>query len=100
MTRTADEIRAVCELAALRTDEAEMAALSVHFEKMFKHLEDLGTVDVAGVEPFFALPFRDLPQGLDRPEGSGVDAAIRGTFAEGGEGFLIVKRVVNRGEEE
>lgn len=97
MTKPSDDIRAVYDLAALTADAAELAAMSGHFEKMFKHLEDLARVPVDGVEPYFALPLRDLPLAADRPERSGVEAAIRGTFVQSAEDFLIVQRVVNRG---
>ena len=97
MTKRSDDIRAVYELAALTGDEAELAAMSGHFEKMFKHLEDLARVPVEGVEPYFALPLRDLPLAADTVKASGVEAGIRGTFTQSAEDFLIVQRVVNRG---
>ncbi len=97
MTERSDDIRAVYELAALTADEAELAAMSGHFEKMFKHLEDLSRVPVDGVDPYFALPLRELPLMPDRPERSGAEAAIRGTFVQSAEEFLVVQRVVNRG---
>ncbi|HSA32872.1 MAG TPA: hypothetical protein P5077_04010 [bacterium] len=97
MTKPQDDIRAVYELAALTGDDAEFAAMEGHFEKMFKHLEDLSRVPVEGVEPYFTLPLRELPLEKDAPAPSGVEAAIRGTFAQEAEDFLVVPRVVNRG---
>jgi aspartyl/glutamyl-tRNA(Asn/Gln) amidotransferase C subunit len=97
MTKRSDDIRAVYELAALAADEAEITAMNGHFEKMFKHLEDLARVPVDGVEPYFVLPLRELPLMADTATASGVEAAIRGTFVQNAEEFLVVQRVVNRG---
>ena len=97
MTKSSDDIRAVYELAALTGDAAELTAMETHFEKMFKHLDDLSRVPVDGVEPYFTLPLRELPLEKDAPAPSGVEAAIRGTFIQQAEEFLIVPRVVNRG---
>ncbi len=97
MTKRSDDIRAVYELAALTADEAEITAMSGHFEKMFKHLEDLARVPIDGVEPYFTLPLRDLPLAADTAKASGVEAGIRGSFAQSAEEFLVVQRVVNRG---
>ena len=97
MTKPSDDIRAVYELAALTGETAELTAMETHFEKMFKHLDDLSRVPVDGVEPYFTLPLRELPLEKDAPAPSGVEAAIRGTFIQQAEDFLIVPRVVNRG---
>ena len=92
-----DDIRAVYELAALAAAEGEPTAMRSHFEKMFRHLEDLTRVPVEGVEPYFTLPQRDLPLAADRVAAPEDGAAIRGSFAQEAEGFLVVPRVVNRG---
>ncbi|HNT27360.1 MAG TPA: hypothetical protein PKH10_04185 [bacterium] len=97
MTKPSDDIRAVYELAALTGEKDELTAMEGHFERMFKHLADLSRVPVERVEPYFTLPLRELPLAKDAPAPSGVEAAIRGTFTQEAEGFLVVQRVVNRG---
>lgn len=99
MSITGKDISAVYDLAALAGDDREMAAMREHFDKMFRHLEDLSRISVEGVEPYFLLPHRELPQESDRAALSETATAIRRTFAQESEGFLVVPRVVNRGAE-
>ncbi len=96
---TEKDIAAVYDLAALSGDDRERAAMKDHFEKMFRHLEDLSRVPVNGVEPYFLLPHRELPQESDKTVVPRSADAIRRTFVQESEGFLVVPRVVNRGAE-
>lgn len=98
MTVTRDDIRAVYLLSALTGTDEEVAAMQEHFTKMFLHLQDLSHMQVEGVEPSFLLPHRELPLRVDSPIPSGEAEAIQRTFVESAEGFLVVPRVVTRGE--
>ncbi len=97
MSTTEKDIAAMYELAALTGDERERSAMSDHFEKLFRHLEDLSRMPVEGVVPYFLLSHRDLPRETDVPREPLSAPAIRRVFAQESEGFLVVPRVVSRG---
>ncbi len=99
MSISEQEIAAIYELAALSGDERERAAMKEHFEKMFRHLEDLSRIPVGEAIPYFLLPHRDLPREADVPREPLSASALRRTFAQETEGFLVVPRVVNRGSD-
>jgi|GEM_PF-1302096 len=95
---THDDIRAVYLLSSLTGNDEEIAAMREHFAKMFRHLDDLSRVPVEGVEPSFLLPHCEMPLRTDQPSVSAEAKAIQSTFVECAEGFLVVPRVVTRGE--
>ncbi len=93
-----ERIADIFSLSSLKCREGEGEALQSHLEGMIEHLKDMESVDVAGVEPFFSLSFRDLPLEDDSAVKNDSRDALVDTFVERDLDYLSVKKVVHKGD--
>ena len=94
MSIDTDTARRVAHLARIRVEEARLPALAEEFNAILGFIEQLGEVDVEGVEPMTSV----TPQRLKRREDVVTDgnqqAAVLANAPDEREGFFAVPKVV------
>ena len=94
MSIDTDTARRVAHLARIRVEEARLPALAEEFNAILGFIEQLGEVDVEGVEPMTSV----TPQRLKRREDVVTDgnqqAAVLANAPDAREGFFAVPKVV------
>lgn len=94
MSIDTDTARKVAKLARIRVEEEALPALAQEFNAILGFIEQLGEVDVEGIEPMTSV----TPQRLKRREDVVTDGdqqvAVLANAPDAREGFFAVPKVV------
>ena len=86
--------RKVAKLARIRVDEAHLPALAQEFNAILGFIEQLGEVDVEGVEPMTSVTPMRLKRRADGVTDGGYPDKILKNAPDAREGFFAVPKVV------
>ena len=89
-----DTARKVAKLARIRVDEADLPALAGKLSGILGFMEQLGEVDVTGVEPMTSVTPMQLRRRADVVTDGGQQAAVLANAPDAREGFFAVPKVV------
>ena len=94
MSLDRDAVRHIATLARIRINDAEADALVGELGKILAWVEQLGEVDVAGVEPLTSVVARHLPRRADEVTDGGKRDLVLLNAPEATLGFFTVPKVV------
>lgn len=89
-----DTARKVAKLARIRVEEADLPALADKLSGILGFMEQLGEVDVTGVEPMTSVTPMQLRRRADVVTDGGQQAAVLANAPDAREGFFAVPKVV------
>ncbi|WP_158966931.1 Asp-tRNA(Asn)/Glu-tRNA(Gln) amidotransferase subunit GatC [Chachezhania sediminis] len=84
----------VASLARIRVDEADLPALAADFNRILGFIEQLGEVDIEGVEPMVSVTPMRLKRREDVVTDGGMQDKILANAPDAREGFFAVPKVV------
>ena len=84
----------VAKLARIRVDEDDLPALANEFNTILGFIEQLGEVDVEGVEPMTSVTPMRLPRRADVVTDGDQQAKVLANAPDAREGFFAVPKVV------
>jgi len=84
----------VAKLARIRVEEDALPALAAEFNTILGFIEQLGEVDVEGIEPMVSVTPMRLPRRADAVTDGGRQADILSNAPDAREGFFAVPKVV------
>jgi aspartyl-tRNA(Asn)/glutamyl-tRNA(Gln) amidotransferase subunit C len=84
----------VARLARIRVDDAALPALAQEFNTILGFIEQLGEVDVAGVEPMTSVTPMRLKRRADEVTDGDRQGEILSNAPDAREGFFAVPKVV------
>ncbi|EPX85150.1 Asp-tRNA(Asn)/Glu-tRNA(Gln) amidotransferase subunit GatC [Salipiger mucosus] len=84
----------VAKLARIRVEEDDLPALAQEFSKILDFIEQLGEVDVEGVEPMVSVTPMQLKRRSDEVTEGGMPDRILSNAPDAREGFFAVPKVV------
>jgi aspartyl-tRNA(Asn)/glutamyl-tRNA(Gln) amidotransferase subunit C len=84
----------IAALARIKVNEAEIAAMVPELNGILAWVEQLGEVDVAGVEPMTAVIENHLRLREDKVTDGGVQAAVLANAPARQDGFFGVPKVI------
>ncbi|MEO1330423.1 MAG: Asp-tRNA(Asn)/Glu-tRNA(Gln) amidotransferase subunit GatC [Pseudomonadota bacterium] len=90
-----DTVRKVARLARIEVAEADVAPLTGELNRILSWVEQLGEVDVEGVEPMTSVTPMRLKRRADEVTAGGDAAAVLGNAPDAREGFFVVPKVVD-----
>ncbi|WP_371054535.1 Asp-tRNA(Asn)/Glu-tRNA(Gln) amidotransferase subunit GatC [Rhodosalinus sp. K401] len=90
-TRTAAH---VAHLARIRVEEEDLQALADEFNRILRFIEELGEVDVEGVEPMVSVTPMRLRRREDAVTDGGMSEKVLANAPDAREGFFAVPKVV------
>jgi len=94
MSVDADTVRHIARLARIAVSDAEVAALAPELSNILGWIEQLGEVDVAGVEPMTAVIPNQLRLRDDVVTTGGIQADILANAPVAEHGFFAVPKVI------
>lgn len=94
MSVDADTVRRIGRLARIRITEEEMAALEGELNAILGFVEQLGEVDVAGVEPMTSVTPMKLRRREDKVTDGGYAERIVANAPLSEDSFFMVPKVV------
>lgn len=94
MAIDAATVRKVAKLARIREDEDRLEPLARELSAILSWIEQLGEVDVEGVEPMASAVHATLPLRDDVVTEGGDPARILANAPRSADGFFIVPKVV------
>ncbi|WP_116132204.1 Asp-tRNA(Asn)/Glu-tRNA(Gln) amidotransferase subunit GatC [Tropicimonas sp. IMCC34043] len=86
--------RRVAKLARIRVEEQDLPALAGEFNAILGFIEQLGEVDVEGVEPMTSVTPMRLRRRVDEVTDGGCQAKVLANAPDAREGFFAVPKVV------
>ena len=89
-----DTARKVAKLARIRVEEAALPALAGELSGILAFMEQLGEVDVTGVEPMTSVTPMRLARRADVVTDGGIQGQILANAPDAREGFFAVPKVV------
>ena len=89
-----DTARKVAKLARIRVEEAALPALAGELSGILAFMEQLGEVDVTGVEPMTSVTPMRLSRRVDVVTDGGIQGQILANAPDAREGFFAVPKVV------
>ena len=89
-----DTARRVAKLARIRVDEDDLPALAGEFSAILGFIEQLGEVDVEGVEPMVSVTPMRLKRRQDVVTDGNIQHQILKNAPDAREGFFAVPKVV------
>ena len=89
-----DTARKVAKLARIRVEEAALPALAGELSGILAFMEQLGEVDVTGVEPMTSVTPMRLVRRADVVTDGGIAGQILKNAPDAREGFFAVPKVV------
>lgn len=89
-----DTARKVAKLARIRVEEAALPALAGELSGILAFMEQLGEVDVTGVEPMTSVTPMRLARRADVVTDGGIAGQILKNAPDAREGFFAVPKVV------
>ncbi|MFD0857767.1 Asp-tRNA(Asn)/Glu-tRNA(Gln) amidotransferase subunit GatC [Roseovarius aquimarinus] len=84
----------VAKLARIRVEEDALPALAAEFNTILGFIEQLGEVDVDGVEPMVSVTPMRLPRRADKVTDGDRQKAVLSNAPDAREGFFAVPKVV------
>jgi aspartyl-tRNA(Asn)/glutamyl-tRNA(Gln) amidotransferase subunit C len=87
-------VRRVARLARIAVAEDEVPKLKGELDAILAFVEELGEVDVAGIEPMTSVTPMRLPQREDRVTDGGDAARVLANAPASEQGFFVVPKVV------
>jgi len=84
----------VAKLARIKVDAADLPALAGEFNNILGFIEQLGEVDVEGVEPMVSVTPMRLKRRQDGVTDGGMQDKILANAPDAREGFFAVPKVV------
>ena len=84
----------VAKLARIRVEEDDLPALAQEFNTILGFIEQLGEVDVDGVEPMTSVTPMRLKRREDAVTDGGMQGKILSNAPDAREGFFAVPKVV------
>ncbi len=84
----------VARLARIRVDEEALPALAQEFNPILGFIEQLGEVDVEGVEPMTSVTPMRLKRRNDEVSAGGMQDKVLSNAPDAREGFFAVPKVV------
>ena len=84
----------VAKLARIRVDEDALPALAQEFNTILGFIEQLGEVDVDGVEPMTSVTPMRLKRRGDEVSAGGMQDKVLSNAPDAREGFFAVPKVV------
>lgn len=94
MSIDTDTAARVAKLARIRVEAADLPALAQEFNAILGFIEQLGEVDVAGVEPMVSVTPMRLKRRADVVTEGNMQARILANAPDAREGFFAVPKVV------
>jgi aspartyl-tRNA(Asn)/glutamyl-tRNA(Gln) amidotransferase subunit C len=94
VTIDTDTARKVARLARIRVEEERLPALAREFDAILGFIEQLGEVDVDGVEPMTSVTPMRLKRRADAVTDGGRQAEVLANAPDAREGFFAVPKVV------
>ena len=94
MAVDADSVRRVAHLARIAVAEDEVAGLQGELNAILAFVEQLGEVDVAGVEPMTSVTPMDLRMRPDKVDDGGIADEILKNAPETEDHYFLVPKVV------
>jgi aspartyl-tRNA(Asn)/glutamyl-tRNA(Gln) amidotransferase subunit C len=94
MSLDRDAVRHIATLARIRVNDAEADALVGDLGKILAWVEQLGEVDVTGVEPLASVVARHLPRRADEVTDGAMRDKVLLNAPEATLGFFTVPKVV------
>lgn len=94
MSIDTDTARKVAKLARIAVDEDRLPALAEEFNAILGFIEQLGEVDVDGVEPMVSVTPMRLKRREDGVTDGNQQAAVLSNAPDAREGFFAVPKVV------
>ena len=89
-----ETVRKVARLARIRVEDEALPALAADFGRILEFVEQLGEVDVEGVEPMVSVTPMAARLRDDVVTDGGRQAEILACAPDAREGFLVVPKVV------
>ena len=89
-----DTARRVARLARIRVEDERLPALAAEFDAILRFVEQLGEVDVEGVEPMTSVTPMRLKRRADAVTDGGRQAEVLLNAPDAREGFFAVPKVV------
>ena len=89
-----DTARRVAKLARIKVEEDALPALAREFNTILGFIEQLGEVDVEGVEPMVSVTPMRLKRRDDSVTDGNQQAAVLANAPDAREGFFAVPKVV------
>ncbi len=87
-------VRRVAHLARIKVADADAARLVGELNGILTFVEQLGEVDVDGVEPMTSVGDHTLPRRADVVTDGGIPDKVLANAPEKDDGFFLVPRVV------
>jgi aspartyl-tRNA(Asn)/glutamyl-tRNA(Gln) amidotransferase subunit C len=87
-------VRRVARLARVAVAEGEVPRLRGELDAILAFVEELGSVDVAGVEPMTSVMPMKLAERVDRVTDGGDAARVLGNAPASEQGFFVVPKVI------
>ena len=94
MSVDAATVRRIAHLARIAVEESEIEKLRGELNAILGWVEQLGEVDVAGVEPMTSVTPMQLKMRADEVTDGGDAAAVLANAPQTEEGFFLVPKVV------
>lgn len=89
-----ETVRKVARLARIRVDDEALPALAEDFGRILDFVEQLGEVDVEGVEPMVSVTPMRLHRRPDAVTDGGRPDLVLANAPDAREGFFVVPKVV------
>ena len=89
-----DTARRVAHLARIEVDEAALQPLAADLSRILDFMEQLGEVDVEGIEPMTSVTPMELKRRDDTVTDGDIQADVLANAPDAREGFFAVPKVV------
>jgi aspartyl-tRNA(Asn)/glutamyl-tRNA(Gln) amidotransferase subunit C len=89
-----DTVRRIAKLSRIALDEARVAPMVDELNGIFKWVEQLNEVDIAGIEPMTSVVAQTLKMRDDVVTDGGHANALMANAPEGEDHFFVVPKVV------
>jgi aspartyl-tRNA(Asn)/glutamyl-tRNA(Gln) amidotransferase subunit C len=94
MSIDTDTARKVAKLARIRVEEADLPKLATELSGILGFMEQLGELDVTGIEPMTGVTPMRLKRRADVVTDGNIQGAILKNAPDAREGFFAVPKVV------
>ncbi len=94
MSVSADDVKKIARLSRLHVEDAQLEPLAGELNGILKWIEQLGEVDVEGVEPMTSAVDMDAPLRPDAITDGGVRDKVLANAPKSDDGFFVVPRSV------
>lgn len=84
----------VAKLARIKVEDADLPALAAEFNTILGFIEQLGEVDVEGVEPMVSVTPMRLKRRVDEVTDGNMPDKVMSNAPDAREGFFAVPKVV------